>query len=90
MNFLEKDLGVLGPDDNVEVTLDHAANVQLLDPTNYQAYKSGGQYSYVGGYVTQSPYGMRPPFHGRWYLVIDLGGAAGTVRASVRVLSNVS
>ena len=30
-----------GPGDVIEVTLDRAANVQLLDPANFEAYRDG-------------------------------------------------
>jgi len=89
MNFLHKEFD-LAADDVVEVTLDHAANVQLLDPSNFQAYRSGQQYRYYGGYATTSPFRIAAPQPGHWHLVIDLGGNAGTVRASVRVLSSAS
>ena len=90
MDYLSQDLGVIGPEDLVEVTLDHAANVQLLDPSNYQAYQSHLPYHYRGGHVTESPFRIRPPSRGHWYLVVDLGGGPGAVRASVRVLSEPS
>jgi len=75
-----------GPSDSVEVTLDHAANVQLMDESNFSAYKSGSTYHYAGGYITKSPFRIAPPHQGRWHLVVDLGGAPGTVKASARVL----
>jgi hypothetical protein len=75
-----------GPDDTIEVTLDHAANVQLLDPSNFEAYRQRRTYRFRGGYVTQSPYRIRPPHRGKWHVVVDLGGTAGSVRASVRVI----
>jgi hypothetical protein len=84
--YLHYDLGDLGPNSIVEVTLDHAANVQLMDSSNYDNYRSGRQFRYVGGYVKQSPYLVTPPRYADWHLVIDLGGAAGTVRASARVI----
>lgn len=88
MDYLQQDLGFIGPADLIEVTLDHAANVQLLDATNYEAYKNRHPYRYhVGGYVTESPFRTHAPHQGHWYLVIDLGGGPGAVRASVRVLS---
>ena len=86
MNFLHQELDV-GPDDVIEVTLDHAANVQLLDSTNYQDYRAGRSFHYYGGYVKTSPFRLRPPHQGQWHLVIDLGGYAGAVRASARVLN---
>ena len=45
----------------VEVTLDHPANVQLLDPVNYNAYRDGRPFRYVGGHVTTTPVRLRPP-----------------------------
>jgi hypothetical protein len=86
MEHLHQELD-LTPEDIVEVTLDHAANVQLLDPSNYLAYKEGQPYRYYGGHVTQSPYPLRAPHAGQWHLVVDLGGGPGTVRASTRVIS---
>jgi uncharacterized protein DUF1883 len=89
VDFLHKEFD-LSAADVVEITLDHAANVQLLDPSNYQAYRSRREYHYYGGYVTTSPFRLAAPHAGHWHLVIDLGGNAGTVRASVRVLSSAS
>jgi len=76
--------------DVVEVTLDHAANVLLLDPSNYLAYQQKRPYRYYGGHVTRSPFRLRAPHAGKWHLVVDLGGVPGTVRSSVRVISNVA
>ena len=76
-----------GPGDVIEVTLDRAANVQLLDPTNYASYKDGRSYRYHGGYATKSPVRLAAPRAGTWHVVIDFGGGAGQVRASARLLS---
>ena len=89
MDFLHKEFD-LAAGDVLEITLDHAANVQLLDPSNYQAYRSGRQYRYHGGYAPTSPFRIDAPQAGHWHLVIDLGGNAGTVRASARVLSSAN
>jgi Domain of unknown function (DUF1883) len=88
MNYLHYELDA-GPDDIIEVTLDHAANVQLLDAMNYQNYLSGRAFRYHGGHATVSPYRLHPPHQDHWHLVIDLGGYPGQVRASVRVISGV-
>jgi hypothetical protein len=85
MNFLHYDLQ-LDADDVVEVTLDRQANVRLLDDINFSHYKSGKRHSYYGGLAKVSPAHLRPPHAGHWHLVIDLGGYAGTVRASVRTI----
>jgi hypothetical protein len=90
MDFLHYDLNQLGGGDVIEVTLDTAANVRLLDDLNFNGYRSGQQYTFFGGYVKQTPYKVRVPHGGHWHLVIDLGGYAGQVKSSVRVLRSGS
>ena len=87
MNFLHSEF-TLGPDDDVEVTLDKQANVRLMDDANFARYKRGENHTYHGGLATSSPTRLSPPHHGHWNVVIDLGGYGGTVRSSVRVLHN--
>ena len=72
--------------DAVEVTLDKQANVCLLDTTNFNKYKKGDSFRYLGGLQRVSPFLIRPSRAGLWHLVIDLGGHAGSVRASVRII----
>ena len=83
MEFLHQEIDA-GPEDLVEVMLDHPANVQLLDAENFERYRRKEEYRYHGGYATQTPYRIRPPHKGRWHVVIDLGGGAGAVKAEVR------
>ncbi len=85
MNFLKYEV-CAGPDDIIEVTLSSAANVRLLDSSNFRSYQAGQAHRCIGGYVKQSPFRLRAPRNGNWYVVIDLGGHAGTIRAGVRVL----
>lgn len=86
MNYLHYDLQ-LQSGDTVEVTLDKQANVRLLDDSNFSSYQRGKQHRYYGGLVTKSPVTLpRPPHAGHWHVVIDLGGNAGTVKASVRTI----
>lgn len=87
MDYLHYDFHA-GPSDVIEITLDHAANVLLLDAQNYDAYRQGRQYRYRGGYVRTTPFRISPPTEGHWHIVINLGGAAGSVRASARVLGS--
>jgi hypothetical protein len=71
----------------VEVVLrGNAANVMLLDDSNFNNYKAGSQFTYYGGHYTKSPIFISVPSSGHWNLVVDLGGAAGHVDASVRVI----
>ncbi len=86
MDFVHYDLKQLNEGEVVEVTLDAAANVRLLDEPNFGGYRAGRQYSFYGGHVTRSPYMTRVPHGGHWHLVVDLGGYSGEVRSSVRVL----
>ena len=87
MNFSYYDLKQRSGGEIVEVTLSgNAANVFLVDSSNFQAYKSGRQFRYFGGQATRSPVRLQVPKSGRWYLVIDLGGYRGNVRHSMRIL----
>lgn len=85
MNFLQYDVD-LAAGEGVEVTLDKQANVRLLDDSNFDRYKQGQQHTFYGGLAKKSPVHLRPPTPGRWHVVIDLGGYAGTVRAAVRTI----
>lgn len=90
MQFQKYDLGYQQGGEIVEVTLHgNAANVLLLDSSNFQSYKSGRRYTYYGGHVTRSPYQLKIPRSGIWYVVIDLGGYSGRVSSSVRVLPGI-
>jgi hypothetical protein len=86
MNFLHYDLQ-LNAGDVVQVTLDRQANVRLLDEANFQSYQQGLQHRYFGGLAKVSPARVVAPQSGHWHLVVDLGGYAGTVTASISVLS---
>jgi hypothetical protein len=88
MEYLHKELD-LSEGDVVEVTLTgNAANVFLLDSADFDNYQHGRPYSYVGGYARTSPFRIQAPHQGRWHLIVDLGGGAGRVQASVRILDS--
>ena len=89
MKFSYYDLGHLSKGQVVEVCLSAAANVRLLDSSNYNNYKNGRHHRYYGGYVKKSPYRIIVPNSGHWYITIDLGGYSGTVKHSVQVLPGV-
>lgn len=87
MNFNVYDLGSLKSGDRVQVTLQgSAANVRLMDSSNYSNYKSGRRHTYYGGLITKSPVVLGVPSSGRWYVTVDMQGLRGTVRSSVKVL----
>jgi Domain of unknown function (DUF1883) len=79
----------VGPDAVIEVVLNGPANVMLMDSTNYEHYARGESYRYHGGFARDSPFRLIPPHPGRWYVVVDLGGYAGHVRAGYRILQEV-
>ena len=56
-----------------------------MSSSAYQSYKSGRQYRYYGGHATRSPVRIGIPTNGQWYVVVDLGGYGGQVRAGVQV-----
>lgn len=72
--------------DLVEVNCDTQANVLLLDDTEYANYKKGRSYRYYGGFFTSFPARLAPPNSGHWNVVLNLGGASGTVRHAIRVI----
>jgi hypothetical protein len=86
VNYLHYDMN-LQSGEIVEVTLDKQANVRLLDDINYLHYRNGERHQYHGGRATKSPIRLAPPHAGHWHLVIDLGGYAGAVNASVRTIA---
>lgn len=87
MSFTHYDLGQLSSGQIVEVTLSgSAANVRLMDSSNFSNYKSGRQHRYFGGLVKQSPYRIPVPHSGRWHVTVDMTGLRGTTRSSVQVL----
>jgi hypothetical protein len=86
MQFQHYDLGYRNTGEIVQVTLSgNAANVQLIDSSNFQSYRSGHRYQYFGGHATRSPVRIPIPHSGHWHVVIDLGGYSGTIRSSVSV-----
>jgi len=89
MDFLHYEFDA-SPGDVIEVELDRAANVQLLDAPNYENYRNGRGFRYQGGYATTSPVRLEPPRPGRWHVVIDLGGGAGRVRAFARLIAGAA
>lgn len=71
----------------MEVTLrGNAANVRLMDSTNFGKYKRGSGYRCGGGLAKKSPVHLTIPNSGHWYVVVDLMGLNGRVNSSARIL----
>jgi hypothetical protein len=70
----------------VVVTLTKAANVRLMDSSNFNSYKNGRAHKYLGGLVKSSPFRITVPRGGGWYLTVDLMGLKSTgVKSSVAI-----
>ena len=59
---------------SVNVELQHAADVFLVDSSNFQKYKSGRDFKYYGGHYTQTPVSITVSGVGRWYLIVRGSG----------------
>ena len=87
MKYLVWDLKQLKRGERVKVTLTgNAANVRLMDSSNYSNYKSGRSHRYAGGLVTKSPVVLGVPSSGHYYVTVDMQGLRGSTNATVQVL----
>lgn len=84
--FVQHDLGNRRRGEVVEVTLSAAANVRLMDSSNFNGYKSGRKHRYYGGLMKRSPVHLQIPNSGHWYVTVDMQGLRGSVRSSASVL----
>ena len=76
----------LDAEEAVEVKLNNHANVMLLDDLNFGRYQRREKYTYLGGHTTLPTVRITAPNAGRWHLVVDLGGLAGSISPYYRVL----
>lgn len=87
MQFTKYDLGQLDKDRVVEIILKgNAANVRLMDSSNFNNYRNGRNHRYIGGLAKKSPVRLQATHSAHWYVAIDLAGLGGRVQSSVRVL----
>ena len=71
----------------VNVTLKgSAANVRLMDSSNFNSYMSGRTHRYHGGLAMRSPVRLQVPSSGTWHVVVDMQGLRGTVQSAVSVI----
>lgn len=87
MQFTKYDLGQLDKGRVVEIILKgNAANVRLMDSSNFNNYRNGRNHRYIGGLAKKSPVRLQATHSAHWYVAIDLAGLGGRVQSSVRVL----
>ncbi|SMF39885.1 TIR domain-containing protein [Azospirillum oryzae] len=87
MQFIHHSLGNRRAGEIVEITLSgSAANVRLLDSSNFQNYRNGRQHSFHGGLARSSPVRLQIPHSGTWHVAVDMQGLVGSVRSSARIL----
>jgi hypothetical protein len=87
VNFLHAEISLPRGTTDVSVELSRpGANVMLLDDSNFREYERGRQFSYYGGYFNASHALVQAPRSGRWHLVVDLGGAPGSISANYEIM----
>lgn len=87
MKYTVYDLHQCSKGERIQVFLrGNAANVRLLDNSNYNNYKNGRKHTYYGGLVRKSPVIFTIPRNGHWYITIDLAGLMGLVSTSIKRL----
>jgi Domain of unknown function (DUF1883) len=85
MDFVHYPLGHQPQGAVVEVSIDTRAFVRLVDEANFQSYRRGDPYEFVGGEAIRTLVPLAVPRAGSWHLVIDFAGGFGNVRSSVNV-----
>jgi len=87
VKFSHYKLGHVAGGSVVEVSLQgSAANVRLMDQSNFNHYKAGRGHRYHGGLVRKSPFRVQVPRSGAWHVAVDMQGLRGTVRSGIRVI----
>lgn len=87
MKFTHYDLGYQQKGAIVEITLSgSAANVRLMNSSNFSNFQYGREHHYYGGLAKRSPVRLPIPNSGNWHVTVDMSGLVGTVRSSMRIL----
>lgn len=71
--------------DILSIAVDRKVNIYLMDNLNFSRYKNNMSCEYYGGTASSSPYNIKVPSTGHWYIVIDLGGGTGILNYSIKV-----
>ena len=72
MQFTKYDLGQLDKGRVVEIILKgNAANVRLMDSSNFNNYRNGRNHRYIGGLAKKSPVRLQTTHSAHWYVFIS-------------------
>jgi len=85
MKYWFHDVGNIDDSHILEISMDYAAHVRVMDRNNYNEYRSRRAYKSISKYVTASPFTIKVPRASHWFVVIDLEGKPGVVASEVRV-----
>lgn len=85
MNFTHYNLGQKSKDEIVEITLTNAANVRLMNNSNFYNYRNQERHQYYGSYITRSPYKLVIPSSGIWHVTVDVAGLQRSTRSSLKI-----
>ena len=87
MQFTHYKLGHVERGSIVEVTLQgSAANVRLMDTSNFNSYRAGRSHKFHGGLARKSPVRLEVPRSGTWHVTVDMQGLRGSVRSGIHVI----
>lgn len=87
MDFTHYNLGHVERGTVIEVTLQgSAANVRLMNGSEFNNYRSGRAHRYIGGLIQRSPHRLQVPNSGIWHMTVDMQGLRGSTRSSIRVI----
>jgi hypothetical protein len=81
--FNRFDLGQCKRGDVWRVVLSAAANVFLVDSSNFNAFKNDRNFSYYGGLIRRTPHDFVIPSVGHWYIVAHTWGLRNSARINV-------
>jgi len=85
MKYWFHDIGDVEQGNIIEVTLDKAANVRVMDSDNYESFRNRRSYTAIIYYITSSPFKIKLPRSAHWYVVVDPEDQPGSVVSSVKV-----
>ena len=76
--------------DVVIVQCSHQCNVRVMDDSNFQSFRNGGQHQYHGGFYKRLPARIAVPGNGYWNVTLDLGGGRANIRYNISYLKRAA